>query len=180
MLGSCLNHGHAKWSVLACVTPGSAACSVLSLLPCSYYMLENRPRNIYGMVCYSCLLAPPHTKECECSCPSVRAVLLPHCLSPSPGCRRKPVPAPGQMNDSEGKTKNTPVGWPAWHRPLQGGSLQPSLASERQVSHLPPGVSFRICNVGSQKSEPPFHAIHGKTNEITVAKVLCKVLQSAR
>ncbi|XP_006744816.1 tumor necrosis factor receptor superfamily member EDAR-like, partial [Leptonychotes weddellii] len=29
-----------------------------------YYMLENRPRNIYGMVCYSCLLARPHTKEC--------------------------------------------------------------------------------------------------------------------
>ncbi|TKC44617.1 hypothetical protein EI555_004007 [Monodon monoceros] len=36
--------------------------------PClpGYYMLENRPRNIYGMVCYSCLLAPPNTKECEC------------------------------------------------------------------------------------------------------------------
>ncbi|KAK2508827.1 hypothetical protein MC885_016142 [Smutsia gigantea] len=34
--------------------------------PClpGYYMLENRPRNIYGMVCYSCLLAPPDTKEC--------------------------------------------------------------------------------------------------------------------
>ncbi|KAL4693765.1 hypothetical protein H8959_013030 [Pygathrix nigripes] len=35
--------------------------------PClpGYYMLENRPRNIYGMVCYSCLLAPPNTKECK-------------------------------------------------------------------------------------------------------------------
>ncbi|XP_032118875.1 tumor necrosis factor receptor superfamily member EDAR isoform X3 [Sapajus apella] len=34
--------------------------------PClpGYYMLENRPRNIYGMVCYSCLLAPRNTKEC--------------------------------------------------------------------------------------------------------------------
>lgn len=32
--------------------------------PTCYYMLENRPRNIYGMVCYSCLLAPPNTKEC--------------------------------------------------------------------------------------------------------------------
>lgn len=33
--------------------------------PClpGYYMLENRPRNIYGLVCYSCLLAPPNTKE---------------------------------------------------------------------------------------------------------------------
>ncbi|XP_029460454.1 tumor necrosis factor receptor superfamily member EDAR isoform X2 [Rhinatrema bivittatum] len=34
--------------------------------PClpGYYMLENRPRNIYGMVCYSCSLAPPNIKEC--------------------------------------------------------------------------------------------------------------------
>uniref|UniRef100_A0A8D0DJL7 Tumor necrosis factor receptor superfamily member EDAR n=1 Tax=Salvator merianae TaxID=96440 RepID=A0A8D0DJL7_SALMN len=34
--------------------------------PClpGYYMLENRPRNIYGMVCYSCSMAPPNTKEC--------------------------------------------------------------------------------------------------------------------
>ncbi|KAG8512308.1 Tumor necrosis factor receptor superfamily member EDAR [Galemys pyrenaicus] len=39
--------------------------------PClpGYYMLENRPRNIYGMVCYSCLLAPPNTKECKCPSP---------------------------------------------------------------------------------------------------------------
>ncbi|GAB0178970.1 tumor necrosis factor receptor superfamily member EDAR [Grus japonensis] len=37
--------------------------------PClpGYYMLENRPRNIYGMVCYSCLLAPPNTKESDLS-----------------------------------------------------------------------------------------------------------------
>ncbi|XP_057352846.1 tumor necrosis factor receptor superfamily member EDAR isoform X3 [Manis pentadactyla] len=37
--------------------------------PClpGYYMLENRPRNIYGMVCYSCLLAPPDTKESCCT-----------------------------------------------------------------------------------------------------------------
>ncbi|KAF7252558.1 Tumor necrosis factor receptor superfamily member EDAR, partial [Varanus komodoensis] len=35
--------------------------------PClpGYYMLENRPRNIYGMVCYSCSLAPPNTKESD-------------------------------------------------------------------------------------------------------------------
>ncbi|XP_053563587.1 tumor necrosis factor receptor superfamily member EDAR isoform X2 [Bombina bombina] len=34
--------------------------------PClpGFYMLENRPRNIYGMVCYSCALAPPNIKEC--------------------------------------------------------------------------------------------------------------------
>lgn len=43
----------------------SPVCFVFCL-PRSYYMLENRPRNIYGMVCYSCLLAPPNTKECEC------------------------------------------------------------------------------------------------------------------
>ncbi|XP_051937635.1 tumor necrosis factor receptor superfamily member EDAR isoform X2 [Hippocampus zosterae] len=34
--------------------------------PClpGYYMLENRPRNLYGMVCHSCQNAPPNTKEC--------------------------------------------------------------------------------------------------------------------
>ncbi|XP_038597740.1 tumor necrosis factor receptor superfamily member EDAR [Tachyglossus aculeatus] len=43
--------------------------------PClpGYYMLENRPRNIYGMVCYSCLLAPPNTKECVVSPPGAAA-----------------------------------------------------------------------------------------------------------
>lgn len=46
----------------------------------SYYMLENRPRNIYGMVCYSCLLAPPNTKECECS-PFHRTTVSLKCLS---------------------------------------------------------------------------------------------------
>uniref|UniRef100_A0A2K6A5P2 Tumor necrosis factor receptor superfamily member EDAR n=1 Tax=Mandrillus leucophaeus TaxID=9568 RepID=A0A2K6A5P2_MANLE len=48
--------------------------------PClpGYYMLENRPRNIYGMVCYSCLLAPPNTKECECLCPSTSTVFVQH------------------------------------------------------------------------------------------------------
>lgn len=40
----------------------------------SYYMLENRPRNIYGMVCYSCLLAPPNTKECKCSAISMHFI----------------------------------------------------------------------------------------------------------
>ncbi|KAJ8407104.1 hypothetical protein AAFF_G00287800 [Aldrovandia affinis] len=29
-----------------------------------YYILENRPRNIYGMVCHSCQNAPRNTKEC--------------------------------------------------------------------------------------------------------------------
>ncbi|KAL2081703.1 hypothetical protein ACEWY4_023556 [Coilia grayii] len=31
---------------------------------CRYYILENRPRNIYGMVCHSCQNAPKNTKEC--------------------------------------------------------------------------------------------------------------------
>lgn len=30
-----------------------------------YYILENRPRNIYGMVCHSCQNAPRNTKECK-------------------------------------------------------------------------------------------------------------------
>lgn len=58
-------HAHEQCSLVA--TPASAVCFVSCRPPHSYYMLENRPRNIYGMVCYSCLLAPPNTKECEYS-----------------------------------------------------------------------------------------------------------------
>ncbi|KAF7216026.1 tumor necrosis factor receptor superfamily member EDAR isoform X2 [Nothobranchius furzeri] len=34
--------------------------------PClpGYYMLETKPRNLYGMVCHSCQNAPRNTKEC--------------------------------------------------------------------------------------------------------------------
>ncbi|XP_044140740.1 tumor necrosis factor receptor superfamily member EDAR isoform X2 [Bufo gargarizans] len=34
--------------------------------PClpGFYMLESRPKSIYGMVCHSCSLAPPNVKEC--------------------------------------------------------------------------------------------------------------------
>nr|DBA33262.1 TPA: hypothetical protein GDO54_000974 [Pyxicephalus adspersus] len=34
--------------------------------PClpGYYMMENRPKSIYGMVCHSCSLASPNVKEC--------------------------------------------------------------------------------------------------------------------
>ncbi|CAH2223190.1 tumor necrosis factor receptor superfamily member EDAR isoform X2 [Pelobates cultripes] len=37
-----------------------------SCLP-GFYMLENRPQNIYGMVCHACSLAPPNVKECLAS-----------------------------------------------------------------------------------------------------------------
>ncbi|KAK7169584.1 hypothetical protein R3I93_005535 [Phoxinus phoxinus] len=39
--------------------------------PClpGYYILENRPRNIYGMVCHSCQNAPRNIKECLRSTP---------------------------------------------------------------------------------------------------------------
>lgn len=35
--------------------------------PClpGYYMLESRPKSMYGMVCHSCSLAPPNVKECS-------------------------------------------------------------------------------------------------------------------
>ncbi|KAF7666779.1 hypothetical protein LDENG_00090900 [Lucifuga dentata] len=49
-------------TVLVLGTPESdAECG-----PClpGYYMLENRPRNLYGMVCHSCQNAPRNTKEC--------------------------------------------------------------------------------------------------------------------
>ncbi|XP_061926477.1 tumor necrosis factor receptor superfamily member EDAR [Entelurus aequoreus] len=51
-----------KAAVRVAGTPDSdAECG-----PClpGYYMLENRPRNLYGMVCHSCQNAPPNTKEC--------------------------------------------------------------------------------------------------------------------
>uniref|UniRef100_A0A3P8VXV9 Ectodysplasin A receptor n=1 Tax=Cynoglossus semilaevis TaxID=244447 RepID=A0A3P8VXV9_CYNSE len=40
---------------------------LIPVLPVSsrYYMLENRPRNLYGMVCHSCQNAPRNTKECK-------------------------------------------------------------------------------------------------------------------
>ncbi|XP_034042917.1 tumor necrosis factor receptor superfamily member EDAR-like isoform X2 [Thalassophryne amazonica] len=49
-------------TVLVPGTPDSdAECG-----PClpGYYLLENRPRNLYGMVCHSCQNAPRNTKEC--------------------------------------------------------------------------------------------------------------------
>ncbi|XP_062257907.1 tumor necrosis factor receptor superfamily member EDAR [Platichthys flesus] len=52
-----------KATVRAAGTPDSdAECG-----PClqGYYMLENRPRNLYGMVCHSCQNAPRNTKECK-------------------------------------------------------------------------------------------------------------------
>ncbi|XP_070770962.1 tumor necrosis factor receptor superfamily member EDAR [Enoplosus armatus] len=51
-----------KATVRVAGTPDSdAECG-----PClpGYYMLENRPRNIYGMVCHSCQNAPRNTKKC--------------------------------------------------------------------------------------------------------------------
>ncbi|XP_040192408.1 tumor necrosis factor receptor superfamily member EDAR isoform X1 [Rana temporaria] len=47
------------------LTPGDskndAECG--ACLP-GYYMLESRPKSMYGMVCHSCSLAPPNIKEC--------------------------------------------------------------------------------------------------------------------
>lgn len=54
-------------TVLVAGTPESdAECG-----PClpGYYMLENRPRNLYGMVCHSCQNAPANTKECRNKAP---------------------------------------------------------------------------------------------------------------
>ncbi|XP_047458058.1 tumor necrosis factor receptor superfamily member EDAR isoform X2 [Mugil cephalus] len=51
-----------KATVRVAGTPDSdAECG-----PClpGYYMLEKRPRNLYGMVCHSCQNAPSNTKEC--------------------------------------------------------------------------------------------------------------------
>lgn len=164
---------------LLVVTPGSPVCSVLSLPPCSYYMLENRPRNIYGMVCYSCLLAPPNTKECECSCPSIRTVLLTHCMFHYLGLEKEARPSTWTDEVQQRQNEKCPCG----------------LASQVQVpagrfaiAELRKGLRSVTCHlvrvfssvIRVPKPEPPPHAIIGKTNEITVAKVFCKVLQSAR
>ncbi|XP_030642450.1 tumor necrosis factor receptor superfamily member EDAR [Chanos chanos] len=56
-------------TVLTPGTPDSdAECG-----PClpGYYILENRPRNIYGKVCHSCQNAPPNTKECMRTTPVI-------------------------------------------------------------------------------------------------------------
>ncbi|XP_023677357.1 tumor necrosis factor receptor superfamily member EDAR-like [Paramormyrops kingsleyae] len=47
------------------LTPGTAESDAEcgSCLP-GYYILENRPRNIYGMVCHSCQNAPKNNKDC--------------------------------------------------------------------------------------------------------------------
>ncbi|XP_053445034.1 tumor necrosis factor receptor superfamily member EDAR [Nycticebus coucang] len=63
--------------------------------PClpGYYMLEHRPRNIYGMVCYSCLLAPPNTKECMGATSGVSAHLR--------GTAGSSTPSPAQQAQKE-------------------------------------------------------------------------------
>ncbi|XP_022522988.2 tumor necrosis factor receptor superfamily member EDAR [Astyanax mexicanus] len=49
-------------TMLTLGTPHSdAECG--ACLP-GYYLLESRPRNIYGMVCHSCQNAPPNTIQC--------------------------------------------------------------------------------------------------------------------
>ncbi|KAL4635710.1 tumor necrosis factor receptor superfamily member EDAR-like [Arapaima gigas] len=65
------------------LTPGTTE-SDAECGPClpGYYILENRPRNIYGMVCHSCQNAPKNIKECNFSTSllrftTVRFVCLP-------------------------------------------------------------------------------------------------------
>lgn len=98
-----LCHGYAKCSALAC---GNAwlTCLLYLVFPSySYYILENRPRNIYGMVCYSCLLAPPNTKECECTLSfyhdSICSMLMSWII---PCGRQKPILANRQVKYSKG------------------------------------------------------------------------------
>ncbi|XP_017164779.1 tumor necrosis factor receptor superfamily member EDAR [Poecilia reticulata] len=63
--------------------------------PClpGYYMLDNKPRNAYGMVCHSCQNAPSNTKECmQISKPKEKTpinpgstTVFPHRIKESPG-----------------------------------------------------------------------------------------------
>uniref|UniRef100_A0A3B3V5T4 Ectodysplasin A receptor n=1 Tax=Poecilia latipinna TaxID=48699 RepID=A0A3B3V5T4_9TELE len=63
--------------------------------PClpGYYMLDNKPRNAYGMVCHSCQNAPSNTKKCmQISKPKEKppinpgsTTVFPHRIKESPG-----------------------------------------------------------------------------------------------
>ena len=102
-LGSCFGHGYAKCSALACGSTRLTCLLCLVFPSYSYYILEKRPRNIYSMVCYSCLLAPPNTKECECTLSfyqnSTCSILM-SCITPRG--RQKPILANRQVKYSEG------------------------------------------------------------------------------
>lgn len=66
--------------------------------PClpGYYMLENRPRNLYGMVCHSCQNAPRNTKECmQNSKPKGKPVIDPGSTTVFPHLNKD---APGQSH----------------------------------------------------------------------------------
>uniref|UniRef100_G3NU11 Ectodysplasin A receptor n=1 Tax=Gasterosteus aculeatus aculeatus TaxID=481459 RepID=G3NU11_GASAC len=75
-----------KATVRVAGTPDSdAECG-----PCltGYYMLENRPRNLYGMVCHSCQNAPRNTKECKAEKPVIdpgSTTVFPHLHKDSNG-----------------------------------------------------------------------------------------------
>lgn len=54
------------------------AC-IFFLLP-RYYMLETRPRNLYGLVCHSCQNAPRNTKECKSKTLSFTSLATSSCV----------------------------------------------------------------------------------------------------
>ncbi|XP_030057337.1 tumor necrosis factor receptor superfamily member EDAR [Microcaecilia unicolor] len=84
------------------LTPGDAENDA-ECGPClpGYYMLENRPRNMYGMVCYSCALAPSNTKECVGFTSVVSAGLISSTgsstVSPFPHAHKAELPGQGHL-----------------------------------------------------------------------------------
>ncbi|KAK2906209.1 tumor necrosis factor receptor superfamily member EDAR [Channa argus] len=62
----CRRHKDCDALYKATVRVAGTADSDAECGPClpGYYMLENRPRNLYGMVCHSCQNAPRNTREC--------------------------------------------------------------------------------------------------------------------
>uniref|UniRef100_A0A6Q2Z181 Tumor necrosis factor receptor superfamily member EDAR death domain-containing protein n=1 Tax=Esox lucius TaxID=8010 RepID=A0A6Q2Z181_ESOLU len=62
----CRRHKDCEGLYRATVLRPGTADSDSDCGPClpGYYILENRPRNLYGMVCHSCQNAPRNTKEC--------------------------------------------------------------------------------------------------------------------
>lgn len=73
------DHNQLQCSLIKRTTSCGFTC--LYFLSPRYYMLENRPKNLYGMVCHSCQNAPRNTKECKTKTLHIVQSPSPFCLA---------------------------------------------------------------------------------------------------
>ncbi|TMS06448.1 Tumor necrosis factor receptor superfamily member EDAR, partial [Larimichthys crocea] len=119
-----------KASVRIAGTPDSdAECG-----PClpGYYMLENRPKNIYGMVCHSCQNAPRNTKECMSNGQKDKPLIDPGSTTVFPH------PHKGKMHTKKTKAKYIQTTWLSTQRKTEFDKLkappQKTVKSENDAS----------------------------------------------